>query len=198
MLTRRDVSAISSVLFLVKKGGLMASGKETYDRLGGKYDKKIQWLDRWFLNRMRRELLVRSQGRVLEVAVGSGKNLEYYPTGTNVIGLDFSPKMLEAAKRRARHLENVVFETRMGDATRIPFDARSFDALVCTLGGCTFDEPLKVYKEMRRVCKPDGQVLFLEHVKPKPWYLRASCNVIAPLSKRLVHCDPLRETEKFI
>ncbi len=130
---------------------------------------------------------------MLEVAVGTGKNLQFYPEGCRVTGVDFSRSMLDEASRRARALGRV-FEPREGDVTALPFADASFDTVVCTLGACTFDDPLAAFREMRRVCRTDGSVLLLEHVLPRDRPLAWLAKAITPFARRAVGCNPNRDT----
>jgi ubiquinone/menaquinone biosynthesis C-methylase UbiE len=163
-----------------------------YDNLGQKYDVWTLLPDRLFLDGWRRELLAGARGDVLEVAIGTGKNLRFYPEGCRVTGLDFSQAMLDEASRRARSL-GCAFEPRVGDVTALPFADASFDTVACTLGACTFDEPLQAFREMRRVCRPGGSVLLLEHVLPRDRPLARLAEAIAPLTRKAVGCNPNRD-----
>ncbi|HSP79821.1 MAG TPA: class I SAM-dependent methyltransferase [Myxococcaceae bacterium] len=164
-----------------------------YDELGRSYDTWTLLPDRLFLDGWRRELLSGARGDVLEVAVGTGKNLPFYPTGCRVTGVDFSRSMLDEAALRARAL-GCAFEPRMGDVTALPFADASFDTVVCTLAACTFGDPLAAFHEMRRVCRPDGAVLLLEHVLPRDRLLAGLAEALAPLARRAVGCNPNRDT----
>jgi ubiquinone/menaquinone biosynthesis C-methylase UbiE len=164
-----------------------------YDELGQKYDTWTRLPDRLFLDGWRRELLSGASGDVLEVAVGTGKNLRFYPEGCRVTGVDFSRSMLDEASRRARALE-IVFEPREGDVTALPFAEACFNTVVCTLGACTFGEPLAAFREMRRVCRPGGSVLLLEHVSPRDPPLAWLAKAITPFALKAVGCNPNRDT----
>jgi ubiquinone/menaquinone biosynthesis C-methylase UbiE len=163
-----------------------------YDDLGQKYDTWTRLPDRLFFNVWRRELLASAQGEVLEVAVGTGKNLGFYPEGCRVTGVDFSRAMLDMASRRARALGRV-FEAVEGDVNALPLADASFDTVVCTLGACTFVDPLTAFREMRRVCRPGGSVLLLEHVLPRDRPLAWLAEALTPLTRRAVGCNPNRD-----
>jgi ubiquinone/menaquinone biosynthesis C-methylase UbiE len=171
--------------------------RRLYDRLGERYDRWTTLPDRVFFNGLRRTLLGGARGRVLEVAVGSGKNLEYYPAECEIVGLDLSESMLEVATRRARAARRK-FEAVRGDAKALPYADGEFDTVVCTLAGCTFVEPVAVFREMRRVCRPGGSVLFLEHVRPtNPWLARLALS-IQPVARAAVGCHLGRDTIDLI
>ena len=134
-----------------------------------KYDRFARWYD-WVegipdllgLSRLRRKILKRASGRVLEIAVGTGKNLTYYPRDCRIIAVDLSKEMLSVARRRATKLSmNVSF--LVADAEAIPFRERSFDTIVSSLSTCTFPNPVIALREMARVCRTKGKILLLEH-----------------------------------
>src|SRR6266545_2248672 len=133
------------------------------------YNRFARWYD-WVegvpnllgVSRLRRILLRRASGRVLEVAVGTGKNLPSYPSDCRITGLDVSSEMLDVARKRATTMfMDVSF--LLGDADVLPFRDQSFDTVVSSLSTCTFPNPVIALREMARVCKPAGRVLLLEH-----------------------------------
>lgn len=176
-----------------------ADVKNIYDALGGRYDTLTHMLDKISFGEMREKMLSYAYGDVLEIAVGSGKNLRYYDPDRckRIVGLDFSSQMLILAKARANH-STTPFEACEGDATKLAFNDQSFDTVVCTLGCCTFDDPRAVIAEMRRVVKGSGRVIFIEHVRPKTAGMLRFCQTIAPFTRRALGCDPLRPTDDTI
>jgi ubiquinone/menaquinone biosynthesis C-methylase UbiE len=164
-----------------------------YQRWGSGYDKLSALLDRAAVNRMRTELVARATGDVLEVAVGTGANLRHYPAGVRVTGLDFAAKAVAAATKRAGPL-GIEWAPVVGDAERIPLADASVDTVVCTLGACTFARPDVVFGEMRRVLRPGGQALFLEHVRAANRAGRAILRTITPLTVAALGCHPDRDT----
>jgi ubiquinone/menaquinone biosynthesis C-methylase UbiE len=134
-----------------------------------KYDRFARWYD-WIegvpdllgVRKLRRSLLERASGRVLEVAVGTGKNFHYYPPDCRIIALDLSDGMLKVARTRAANLSVHVSFT-VADAEALPFPDRSFDTVVSSLSACTFPNPARSFQEMARVCRTHGKILLLEH-----------------------------------
>ncbi|MFO7259804.1 MAG: methyltransferase domain-containing protein [bacterium] len=144
-----------------------------YDAVAGVYD-RLEAIAEWLgVRALRREAFGRARGRVLEVAIGTGKNLPCYPPEVEeIIGVDLSPAMLRVARRRAEELgmEVALLEA---DAEALPFPDASFDTVASSLSTCTFPDPVRALSEMRRVCKPDGQILLLEHGRSRsPWIAR--------------------------
>jgi ubiquinone/menaquinone biosynthesis C-methylase UbiE len=164
-----------------------------YDRLGAGYDRLSGVLSSIGVNRLRTELLDRAGGEILEIAVGSGVNLSRYPSGVHVTGLDLSGKSLQAAQLRAGEA-GVDFAGVRGDAAALPLAAASLDTVVCTMAACVFGDPAAVFGEVRRVLRPDGRVLLLEHVRPAGRVGRALVRTIKPVTTRALGCHPDRET----
>jgi ubiquinone/menaquinone biosynthesis C-methylase UbiE len=134
-----------------------------------KYDRFARWYD-WLegipdllgLRRLRRSLLSRASGSVLEVAVGTGKNLAYYPHDCRITAMDISRNMLNLARQRAAKLSmHVSFS--LADGGVLPFADHSFDTVVSSLSTCTFPNPVDVFQEMARVCRTGGKIFLLEH-----------------------------------
>jgi ubiquinone/menaquinone biosynthesis C-methylase UbiE len=137
--------------------------------LACKYDRFARWYD-WVegvpeilgVSELRRRLLRRVSGRVLEVAVGTGKNLRYYPASCRITAVDVSREMLNVARKRAAQL-SMDISFLLADAETLPFSDKSFDTVVSSLTTCTFPNPVNALGEMARVCKPSGRILLLEH-----------------------------------
>jgi len=114
--------------------------------------------------RQRTKLVPHARGRVLEVGIGSGLNLPFYDADrvTRVWGLDPSEELTARARDAA---EDVPFDVELVTAgsEEIPFDAASFDTVVVTYTLCTIPEVVPALREMARVLKPDGRLLFCEH-----------------------------------
>ncbi len=150
----------------------------TTEEIKKKYEGFASSYDRWegigeflIVGRARRALLWHARGRVLEVGVGTGKNFSYYPPDCQVIGVDYSPAMLRIARRRAYARGRNVTLHEM-DAQNLRFKAGSFDTVIDTLGLCTYPDPVRVLREMKRVCKKGGRILLLEHGLSSNRFLR--------------------------
>jgi ubiquinone/menaquinone biosynthesis C-methylase UbiE len=135
---------------------------EKYDRFARWYDLVEGVPDLLGVRILRRRLLRNASGNILEVAIGTGKNLRYYPPGCRIIAVDVSREMLDVARKRATNLSlDVSF--LLADAEALPFPDRSFDTVVSSLSTCTFPEAVIALQEMARVCRTEGRVLLLEH-----------------------------------
>jgi len=114
-----------------------------------------------------------ARGRVLEVGVGSGLNFPYYGDQVeHVFGLDPSPRLLAIATQRAA-AARIPIDLALGSATAIPLGDSSVDTIVMTWTLCSIPDPAAALREMRRVLKPGGRLLFVEHgLSPEPDVVR--------------------------
>lgn len=141
--------------------GSLEAIRETYadqaDRLA-----RLAWVNRLLTGRFRRDLFERADGRVLDVACGTGTNRRYLPDTVEYVGIDLSPDMLENAAEQFDRLERgeSLFEM---DAQALAFPDDHFDTVISSLSTCTFPDPYEALQEMNRVCAPDGRILLLEH-----------------------------------
>lgn len=124
--------------------------------------------------------------RVLEVGVGTGLSLGLYPDDVRVVGIDLSQDMLKRAQNRtaAEHLSQVEALLQM-DAQQMTFPESSFDSVVAMYVASVVPDPKKLVEEIRRVCKPGGTIVFLNHFQNKHPIIRRAESVIQPLAKYL-------------
>ncbi|MEW6242220.1 MAG: class I SAM-dependent methyltransferase [Chloroflexota bacterium] len=144
--------------------------QKAYDEIAGQYEKRT-WFDQHVLGvaRLKKNLLSKASGKILDVACGTGQNFPLFAPGSNITAVDLSPNMLEVARRKAvQHGLNV--NLAVMDAGELEFPNGSFDTVVSTLSTCTFPDPVKALQEMKRVCRPGGLILLLEHGHSSvPW-----------------------------
>jgi ubiquinone/menaquinone biosynthesis C-methylase UbiE len=124
-----------------------------YDEIADQYEKKVS----------------KASCKILDVACGTGLNIPFFPAGSDITAVDLSPKMLEVTRANAaKHGLNV--NLAVIDAEHLEFADGSFDTVVSTLSTCTFPDPFKALQEMKRVCRPNGLILLLEHGHSSvPW-----------------------------
>ena len=137
--------------------------QSAYDEIADQYEKKT-WFDQHILGvaRLRKKLLSKATGKILDVACGTGQNLPLFAPNSEITAVDLSPKMLELARMNAiKHGLDV--NLAVMDAEHLEFPDGSFDTVVSTLSTCTFPNPLKALQEIKRVCQPNGLILLLEH-----------------------------------
>jgi ubiquinone/menaquinone biosynthesis C-methylase UbiE len=140
-----------------------ARQKRVWDKSAASYDKQIAFFEKIQFGGGREWLGERAHGRILEVAIGTGRNLPHYRADTAVTGIELSPPMLAIARNRAAALGREV-DLREGDAEHLSFGDASFDTVVCALSLCTIPSPAAAIGEMKRVLVPGGRLLLLDHI----------------------------------
>lgn len=132
-----------------------------YDEIAPRYDQLERIIEVLAVGRLRR-LFEQAHGDVLEVAIGTGKNLPYYPSSCRITGIDVSEGMLAQARTKAEALD-IELTVAVMDAEQLAFPDASFDTVTSSMTTCTFPDPLTALREMGRVCRPGGRILLLEH-----------------------------------
>ena len=120
--------------------------------------------------------------RVLEVGVGTGINLSLYPRQADVTGIDFSSSMLEKARERAARPEAAPVRLLQMDAAAMRFADDSFDIVYAPYLISVVPDPVKVAQEMRRVCRPGGRIIFLNHFLSPNAILSRCERLISPMT----------------
>jgi ubiquinone/menaquinone biosynthesis C-methylase UbiE len=153
------------------------------DKEAPRYDRQMGFFDRVLFEGGREWACSRAQGQVLEIAVGTGRNLSYHRDDVTLTGIELSPEMLAIAKQRAEALGREV-DLRLGDAQALDFPDASFDSVVCTLALCTIPDERAAVQEVYRVLRPGGRFSLLEHVRSPARAVRTVQRLIEPLSVR--------------
>ena len=169
-----------------------------YEKSAGRYDKQMRFWDRVLdFAGGRRWVCSQAVGDVLEIGMGTGLNLPYYQNGIRLTGIEFSPAMLELARERAKELGRDV-ELLAGDAQALECPDASFDTVVCTLALCTIPDDRKAVAEARRVLRPGGRLLLLEHVRSPLLPIRAGQRLLEPLTLRFEADHLLRDPADYL
>lgn len=133
-------------------------------------------------------------GRILELGVGTGANIDYYPRSDRTyVGIDISPRMLERARRRSDRL-HVPVELLGMDAQHLDFPDGTFDAVVTTFVFCSVPDPVQSLREARRVLNKNGLALFLEHMRPQGKLSGRVFDILNPLPLKLMGVSINRRT----
>lgn len=154
----------------------MGKSGQVYDRFADAYDRNMRPLERWGLARLRARALAEvgpaltegdgsgGGGRLLEVGAGTGSNFPLYPKGARAACVEPSREMIVRALRKPERPNDSLLVRSF--AERLPFADATFDAGLATLVFCSVESPAEGLKELRRVVRPGGRVVLLEHVRP--------------------------------
>ncbi|HYZ93362.1 MAG TPA: class I SAM-dependent methyltransferase [Actinomycetota bacterium] len=162
-----------------------AKRRKAWNKQSASYDKQIGWFERNVFGTDNRSWACgQATGDTLEVAVGTGLNFPHYGPDVRLTAIDLSPSMLEIARTRAASLANKP-DLREGDAHKLPFADGSFDSLVCTFSLCNIPDPDAAVGEMKRVLRPDGRLLLVDHIRSENMFVYALQKVFEFISVRM-------------
>jgi len=171
--------------------------QKRYDRFARFYDAVEFLIERKLFKKLRKETLNKLQGKILDIGIGTGKNLPYYNAKAEVTGIDISRKMLEKAKKKAKTL-GIKVKIHLMDAQSLKFKDNSFDYVIGTFVLCSIPDPVKAASEMKRVVKKNGKIILVEHVLSKYWPIALWENIHNPVTKRLFGFNVNRDTKQNI
>jgi ubiquinone/menaquinone biosynthesis C-methylase UbiE len=154
-----------------------------WDQFAGRYDHRIEPTERMLFPGGREWACAQADGDVLEVAVGTGRNLPYYRRVQSLTGIDLSPGMLAVARHRALAL-GIYADLRVGNAEALEFGDATFDTVVCTISLCNIPDDRAAIKEMYRVLKPGGRLVLLDHVASDRTWLRVGQWLLEQVTRR--------------
>lgn len=168
-----------------------------YDRVAKVYDIFDNAMDMMIPEERRKELFEDLSGKVLEIGVGTGKNIMYYPETVEMTAIDFSSKMLNKAKVKSAKLNKKVNLILM-DAQQMDFQDNTFDYIIATCVFCSVPDPIKGFLEMKRVLKPGGKIILIEHVISENKLLGILMNIMNPITVYIYGANINRLTEANI
>lgn len=152
-----------------------------WDRMAPRYDARTAVIERRVLAESRRWVCSRARGVTLELAIGTGANLPYYPPDVALTGIDWSDAMLAVAREHAGQLRpDAVLQ--QADVTALPFPDSSFDTVLSTFAMCCVPDERAVLGEALRVLRPDGRLLLADHVAASRRVLRGLQRVVEIVS----------------
>jgi ubiquinone/menaquinone biosynthesis C-methylase UbiE len=171
--------------------------RRLYEQEAPIYDRAMRAAERILLGGAREWVGRRARGEVLEIAVGTGRNLPYYAADVRLTGIDLSPAMLDVAKRRAASLRRDA-HLRLGDAEQLEYGDETFDTVVCTYSLCTISDDVRAVGEMQRVLRSGGTLLLAEHVRSPVGIIHAAQRALEPLAVRHAADHLLREPLELV
>ncbi|HJX37181.1 MAG TPA: class I SAM-dependent methyltransferase [Anaerolineae bacterium] len=168
--------------------------RKRYDRMAPIYDGSEAVMERFLYVPWRRLLWSGVEGPdVLEVGVGTGKNMPYYPHGVHVTAIDLSERMLSRARKRATSL-GLGVDLRQMDAQALDFPSDRFDAIVASFVFCSVPDPVAGLRELGRVCKPEGEIRLLEHMRARGEVVGRLMDIVNPIAVRIQGANINRRT----
>jgi len=167
--------------------------RKRYDRVAKIYDIFEQPMEIMALKKWRVVVMKELKGNVLEVGVGTGKNIPYYPDGIEITAIDFSNRMLSKARKKAEMLQKEVTLIQM-DAQSMSFPDNTFDSVFTTCVFCSVPDPVQGLKEIRRVCKPNGKIILIEHVRSEKKAIGLLMDLFNPVTVNLYGANINRRT----
>lgn len=171
-----------------------ATTQQRYDRQASTYDLSEAPLELLIFGRPRRQLWAEVQGAtILEIGVGTGKNLRYHSANGRVVAMDLSPRMLARAAARARRLGTKV-DFVLADAQRLPFRDGAFAAAAATFVFCSVPDPVVGLREMQRAVGQGGRIHLLEHVRAQNRIGGWLMDLINPIAVRIFGANVNRDT----
>lgn len=169
-----------------------------YSRVSRFYDFFEYPIERFLFKKMRTEAISFAKKKTLEVGVGTGKNLPYYKSEIDLTAIDFSSGMIRIAQHKYRNkmLKKLTF--REMDVQDLSFDDNTFDTIISTFVFCTVPNPISGLKELRRVLKPSGKAIFLEHMKSNSKLINIPLFFMDLFTRIILGTSMLRETQENI
>ena len=165
--------------------------KKRYNRIARLYDIMESPMETGF-SKWRKELLKQARGQTLEVGIGTGKNILHYPDEVKLTGIDFSERMIEIAKKKAKDKNKVRLQVM--DAEDLQYEDNMFDTVVTSCVYCSVPDPVKGLKEMKRVCKSGGKILMLEHVRSNKKMVGKAMDILNPIPLNIYGANINRRT----
>jgi phosphatidylethanolamine/phosphatidyl-N-methylethanolamine N-methyltransferase len=194
LLLNPERTALEKDFTMIKAPTSLSSTRRRYDGLAVIYDALEAPIERLRFSSWRAKLRDRIMGgQALEVGVGTGKNFPYYPDHVLVTAIDFSPRMLKRAGNRADAL-GVDVELLQMDVHDLAFPKHTFETVFATFVFCSVPDPQHGLQELRRVCKPGGRLLLLEHMRPESRFLGCAFDLLNPMVVRMIGANINRRT----
>lgn len=167
------------------------------DKTAPGYDRQISFFERVLFGGGREWVCSQASGDVLEIAIGTARNLRHYSDDVRLTGIELSPQMLAVAHERQRGLGREA-DLQLGDAQALEFENESFDTVTCTLALCTIPAPRQAVREVHRVLRPGGRFLCMEHVRSPSAPVRAVQRLLDPLAVRFEADHLVREPLEYL
>ena len=157
--------------------------RQKWDRAARSYDLMNNYGQERRWAPAKRRLFERMQGRVIFASIGSGLDIQFFPPGRDIIGIDISPEMLALARPRAAAYDGRL-ELRQVDVHELDYPDGFFDQAFTACTFCSVPRPVEGLRALRRVLKPGGELCMFEHTGSRWFPFSLMLNLMTPLSRR--------------
>jgi phosphatidylethanolamine/phosphatidyl-N-methylethanolamine N-methyltransferase len=158
-------------------------------RIYAGYSNVYDYIFKWFFSPRHQHVInslnIGTNARVLDVGVGTGLSLPLYPSHCQVVGIDLSGDMLKKAWKKVRKHDLATVSLMEMDASRLAFEDNTFDYVVAAFVISVVPDPVRVISEMKRVAKPDGRIVIINHFQSHNPMVAKVEEWLAPLCRRL-------------
>ncbi len=172
--------------------------KKKYDRNAALYDFLEYPAEKLLFSKWRKKYFSMPAGNILDVGVGTGKDIDYYSDQAEVIGIDFSERMLKKAIRKLKKSGRKNVTLMKMDVEDLKFEENSFDTIITSVVFCSVPDPVKGLLEIKRVLKPTGRLVMVEHVLSKNKAIAFIENLFNPITRAITGVNINRNTRENI
>ena len=172
--------------------------RKKYNRIAGLYDLLTSGNEKRRFSSWRKNFISPLKGTILEIGIGTGKSIKYYNENCKLLGIDLSEKMLQRAKERLARSGRENVTLKQMNAENLDLENDSFDYVVTSCVFCSVPDPVKGLKEIRRVLKPSGKLIMMEHVLSKNTLIALIEHINNPIMKLLTGVNINRNTRQNV
>ncbi len=172
--------------------------RKRYNRISSTYDQMEWFIEKYLFNKWRALLWGQIKGeKILEIGVGTGKNIPHYPDSSSITAVDLSQGMMAKAIFRNQELKRDV-DFQLMDVESLQYPDDSFDTAVATFVFCSVPVPIKGLEELGRVVKPGGDIWLLDHVRVNKPIIGPLMDLFNPIIVRMMGANINRRTEEIV
>jgi ubiquinone/menaquinone biosynthesis C-methylase UbiE len=158
--------------------------REKWDRAAATFDLMSSRGPEWRWAPAKQEFFSAMSGKILFLAVGTGLDIQFFPAGQEITGIDISPRMLDNAQPRAEAYPGKLELLEM-DVHELRFDDGTFDQVFTSCTFCSVPDPVRGLESLRRVLKPGGELRMFEHTGSRWFPVNLMMHLMTPLSRRI-------------
>ena len=169
--------------------------QKKYNRNARFYNIMESFVEKGLYSKWRRKYFSPLRGKILEVGIGTGANIDYLDNQARITGIDFSEKMLEKARQKLVKSGRKNINLKQMDVEDLDFEDNSFDYVITSSVFCSVPDPVKGLREIKRVLKPTGKLIMVEHVLSNNKLIAFFENLLNPLVRFITGVNINRNTK---